>query len=113
MSDKDSKDFFRDGELVDDPYPYLAELRSKWPVRREPRHDVVMVTGYHEALTVLGDSATFSYCTPHPHRPPRTVDGTDHAEAPQGERGVHVGAGRSRTGFLPDGRPWRVHRRVL
>jgi cytochrome P450 len=26
MSDIDSKDFFRDGELVDDPYPYLAEL---------------------------------------------------------------------------------------
>jgi cytochrome P450 family 150 subfamily A5 len=62
MSDIDSKDFSRDGELVDDPYPYLAELRSKWPVRREPRHDVVMVTGYHEALTVLGDWATFSSC---------------------------------------------------
>ena len=105
MSDIDSKDFFRDGELVDDPYPYLAELRSKWPVGREPRHDVVLVTGYHEALTVLGDWATFSYCTPHPHRPPRTIDGTDHAEAPQGERGVHVGAGRRvLDSFLTGGR---------
>ena len=56
------KDFFRDDELVSDPYPYLAALRNKCPVRREPHHDVVMVTGYDEALAVLGDAATFSSC---------------------------------------------------
>ena len=55
MSEIESQDFFRDDELVNDPYPYLAALRSKCPVRREPHHDVVMVTGYDEALAVLGD----------------------------------------------------------
>jgi hypothetical protein len=36
MSDVESKDFFRDGELVDDPHPYLAALRSKCPVPARP-----------------------------------------------------------------------------
>ena len=62
MSEIESQDFFRDDELVNDPYSYLAALRSKCPVRREPHHDVVMVTGYDEALVVLGDSTTFSSC---------------------------------------------------
>jgi cytochrome P450 len=62
MSDIESKDFFRDDDLVGDPYRYLAALRGKCPVLREPHHDVVMVTGYDEALTVLGDSSTFSSC---------------------------------------------------
>jgi hypothetical protein len=42
MSDIESKDFFRDDDLVNDPYPYLAALRGKCPVQREPHHDVVM-----------------------------------------------------------------------
>jgi len=62
MSDIESTDFFRDDDLVNDPYPYLAALRGKCPVQREPHHDVVMVTGYNEALTVLSDSSTFSSC---------------------------------------------------
>jgi cytochrome P450 family 150 subfamily A5 len=145
MSDIEAQDFFWDDELVKDPYPYLADLRSKCPVHREPHHDVVMVTGYDEALAVLGDAATFSSCMsvtgPFPgfpvplegddvtefiaahrdaipmsdqiitldppthtdHRAP--ADGADHAEASQGERGVHVGVGRPRPGFLPHRRP--------
>ena len=70
------KDFFRDDELVSDPYPYLAALRNKCPVRREPHHDVVMVTGYDEALAVLGDATTFSSCMsvtgPSPASPSRS-----------------------------------------
>ena len=141
MSAIESKDFFRDDELVDDPYPYLTTLRSKCPVRREPHHDVVMVTGYDEALAVLGDATTFSSCTSvtgpfpgfpvplegddvseliertasapderpdpdarpaDPHRPPRAADAADHAEAPQGERGVHVAARRPPARRVPD-----------
>ena len=30
------KDFFRDDELVSDPCLYLAALRNRCPVRREP-----------------------------------------------------------------------------
>src|SRR5690348_8752641 len=60
--DWQAKDFFRDDELVADPYPYLDTLRERCPVLREPHHDVVMVTGYEEAVEVLNDSTRFSSC---------------------------------------------------
>ncbi|MDH6195436.1 cytochrome P450 [Mycobacterium frederiksbergense] len=63
MTDPDNRDFFRDNSLVDDPYPFLAGLRERCPVQREPHHDVVMVTGYDEAVAVFGDAATFSSAT--------------------------------------------------
>ena len=56
MTDFDANDFFRGTEYVADPYPYFAFLRGECPVRREPHHDVVMVTGYDEAV------ADFSVC---------------------------------------------------
>ena len=62
MSDFDAIDFFRDQALVADPYPYFEFLREQCPVRREPHHDVVMVTGYDEAIAVYHDTATFSSC---------------------------------------------------
>ena len=58
----DSVDFFRDDSLVADPYPYFDHLRQQCPVSREPHHDVVMVTGYDEAVAVYNDAATFSSC---------------------------------------------------
>lgn len=62
VSDFETIDFFRDPDLVADPYPYFAWLRSECPVRREAHHDVVMVTGYDEAVAVYHDTATFSSC---------------------------------------------------
>ena len=62
MTDYDAIDFFRGDELVADPYPYFDWLRAQCPVRREPHHDVVMVTGYDEAIAVYNDTATFSSC---------------------------------------------------
>jgi len=62
MTDFDSIDFFRDKTLVGDPYPYYDFLRSGCPVRRELHHDVVMVTGYDEALAVYHDPQLFSSC---------------------------------------------------
>jgi cytochrome P450 len=62
MSDFDKHDFFRDNTFVADPYPYFEHLRGKCPVQREPHHDVMMVTGYDEAIAVLHDTATFSSC---------------------------------------------------
>lgn len=61
--DYEALDFFRDAGLVADPYPYLDTLRGRSPVRREPHHDVLMVTGYDEAVEVYNDTATFSSCT--------------------------------------------------
>ena len=68
MTDDDSTDygaidFFRGEELVADPYPYFDWLRGQCPVRREPHHGVMMVTGYEEAIAVYNDTATFSSCT--------------------------------------------------
>src|SRR5204862_8017812 len=61
-NDFETVDFFRDESLVVDPYPYFDHLREQCPVRREPHHDVVMVTGYDEAVAVYNDTATFSSC---------------------------------------------------
>lgn len=61
-NDLANRDFFRDKHIADDPYPYLDAAREQCPVLREPHHDVVMVTGYDEAVSVLSDAATFSSC---------------------------------------------------
>jgi cytochrome P450 family 150 subfamily A5 len=63
MTDIDSRDFFTDNELLADPYGHLAALRGECPVRREKHHDVVMITGYTEALSIYNDAARFSSCT--------------------------------------------------
>jgi cytochrome P450 len=58
----DAIDFFRGNECIDDPYPYFDWLRSQCPVQREPHHDVMMVTGYDEAIAVYNDTDRFSSC---------------------------------------------------
>jgi cytochrome P450 len=60
--DIDGIDFFTDQSVVADPYPYFEHLRSGCPVQREPHQDVVMVTGYEEAIAVYHDTAVFSSC---------------------------------------------------
>jgi cytochrome P450 len=62
VTDFEAIDFFRDDGFVRDPYPYFEHLRAQCPVHREPHHDVMMVTGYDEAIAVLHDTATFSSC---------------------------------------------------
>jgi cytochrome P450 len=61
-AEKFDADFFVGDTYVADPYPYFEHLRAQCPVQREPHHDVVMVTGYEEAIAVLHDTATFSSC---------------------------------------------------
>lgn len=61
-TDFDAVDWFRAGSLYRDPYPYYEYCFAKGPVWREPHHDVVMVTGYDESLTVYHDTDTFSNC---------------------------------------------------
>ncbi|BBY05653.1 cytochrome P450 [Mycobacterium noviomagense] len=62
MTDLTAMDFFRDERLVEDPYPYFEALRQQCPVVREPHHDVMMVTGWDEAVSVFNDAETFSSC---------------------------------------------------
>ncbi len=59
----DAPDFFTDNDVLHDPYDYLAALRDECPVRREPHHGVVMITGYEEAVAVYNDNVRFSSCT--------------------------------------------------
>jgi cytochrome P450 len=62
VSNYDEIDFFTDGSLVEDPYPYFEHLRSKCPVTALPHHGVVAVSGYDEAMEIYRDTATFSSC---------------------------------------------------
>jgi cytochrome P450 len=62
MTDFEAVDYFRDRSLRSDPFPYLRHLREQCPVLREPHHDVVMVTGFDEAIAVYSDPSTFSSC---------------------------------------------------
>jgi len=62
MSDIDDIDFFTGNDLLADPFPYFDAMREECPVRREPHHNVMMVTGYDEALEVYNDSESFSSC---------------------------------------------------
>ncbi len=75
--------FFRaDEATLADPYPYYEALRAKCPVQREPHHDVVMITGYEEAVAIYNDTERWSSCTavtgPFPGFP---VPLTDYADA--------------------------------
>ncbi|WP_319446949.1 MULTISPECIES: cytochrome P450 [unclassified Mycobacterium] len=62
MSGLENLDFFTDKSLVDDPYDYYDAIR-RCPIRREPAHGVVMVSGYDEAVAVQRDTdRTLSVC---------------------------------------------------
>jgi len=63
VSDFEDIDFFTDKALIADPYPYFDALREKCPVQRETHKNVVMITGYDEAMAVYHDTERFSSCT--------------------------------------------------
>jgi len=48
-------DFFRDPSVIEDPRSYFDTMRAKCPVTREPYHGTFMVTGFDEAMQVLGN----------------------------------------------------------
>jgi len=62
LSDWTTIDYFTDESLVEDPYPYLDELRSECPVLPLDHLGVVAVTGYQEAWEIYKDTDTFSSC---------------------------------------------------
>jgi cytochrome P450 len=47
-------DFFSDPQVIADPRSYFDLARAKGPVHREPHHGTLMVTGFDEAMDVLG-----------------------------------------------------------
>jgi cytochrome P450 len=62
MTDLEKADYFFDASVTADPYPYWDFARERCPVWREPHHNVALVTGYDEAITVYHDIDTWSAC---------------------------------------------------
>ncbi|MEU0539950.1 cytochrome P450 [Nocardia sp. NPDC005978] len=62
MTDTAFLDYFSDPALAQDPYAYLAGLRRRNPIVREPHHGVLVVTGYREADAIFRDHQSFSAC---------------------------------------------------
>jgi cytochrome P450 len=54
------RDYFSDPSVLKDPYDYFEEMFSKGPVHQLQSRDIVMVTGYDEALEVLRNTQDFS-----------------------------------------------------
>lgn len=47
-------DFFTDPQVIQDPRDYFAQMRAKAPVAWERHHNSLMITGFDEAMEVLG-----------------------------------------------------------
>ena len=62
MTSNETRDWFADESVAQDPYPFLAALRSLCPVQPTPQHNVIAVTGYAEVAEVLRQHDTFSAC---------------------------------------------------
>ena len=62
MTTNETRNWFADESVAQDPYPFLKALRSQCPVQPTPHHDVVAVTGYAEVSEILRQHDTFSAC---------------------------------------------------
>lgn len=73
------KDYFTDHSVLLDPYDYFETIRAHGPVCQMHGRDVVIVTGFAEALEVLLNRNDFSsWLNPDPLTPlPFVVDGDD------------------------------------
>lgn len=60
MSEFDDVDWFTDTHVHQDPYPYCEYLRAKGPAVFLPKHNVVAVVDFAEALKVFIDAEHFS-----------------------------------------------------
>jgi cytochrome P450 len=60
MQTVQERDYFTDYTVLRDPYEYFEEMRSKGPVHRLADRDIVIVTGFEEALQVLKNAEDFS-----------------------------------------------------
>jgi len=54
------RDYYTDLTVLKDPYEYFEEMFSQGPLHQLTKHDVLLVTGYAEAIEVLGNSKDFS-----------------------------------------------------
>jgi hypothetical protein len=64
VTDFEATDFFRGTDLIADPYEYFDWLREQCPVHQETHHDVMVMTGYDEAVAIYADSRRSLRATP-------------------------------------------------
>jgi cytochrome P450 len=62
MTSFETRNWFTDESLAQDPYPFAAELRARCPVQPVPPEGVIAVTGYEEVSEILRRHDTFSAC---------------------------------------------------
>ena len=128
-------DFLLDGRRVwREPHHGVVMVRVRGGARRAAGHGELLVVqhrgraGSRFPVELAGDDVTGAgraaprraadqrpdrHLRPaEAHRAPRAADAADHAEAPQGERGVHVAAGRPPARRVRRRRRVRVHRRL-
>jgi len=60
QQDAVERDYYTDLTVLKDPYEYFEEMFAQGPVHQLTKHDVLLVTGYAEAIEVLGNSKDFS-----------------------------------------------------
>lgn len=73
------KDYFTDHSVLLDPYDYFETIRAHGPVYQMQGRDIVVVTGFAEALEVLLNKRDFSsWLNPDPLTPlPFAIEGDD------------------------------------
>jgi cytochrome P450 len=59
-STSDERDYFTDHSVLLDPYEYFKDMYSKCPVHQLKNRDILIVTGFDEALDVLRNAHDFS-----------------------------------------------------
>jgi cytochrome P450 family 150 subfamily A5 len=78
VTDFEATDFFRGSDLIADPYEYFDWLRAECPFHQGTHPNVMVVTGYDEAVAIYADTSTFSSCnSPRPHLGCTTTPSTD------------------------------------
>lgn len=60
METLEQRDYFTDLSVLRDPYQYFEDMRAGGAVQWMKHHDVVLVTGFEEALEVLRNDRDFS-----------------------------------------------------
>lgn len=54
------QDYFSDFDILKNPWPWFEAVRALGPVARITGHDILVVTGFDEAIAILRDAHNFS-----------------------------------------------------
>jgi cytochrome P450 len=113
MQSAEDLDFFTDRSVSDDPLPWIEAMRGRGPVKCEPHHGAIVVTGFDEAVDVYVRPEDFSNiaCVGGPMVPlPFVPEGDDVRAAIAAHRGQFM---MSEHFITFDGDEHRAHRNIM